>query len=377
MAITQKHNNRYHWLQSELPFKLPTNSLYYCTDSKNVYIYNINEDLELLFDSSTNPALYPLPVDLPIVWGTSDTDPITLMLSTDAWNIASLGSDWGLMVDETTTSISEDDLGNQSYINEDSVLFNINTYQLPAPVWESKALRQEIFLSDWTYVYWDQYFARIPLVDQKLIDEWVLFVEYGRLKNPWQWYRRRWIDRPRGTKINFYSPWYWQSQQTWRWYSAWTHNSISVDRPNMFQVTNQWFETPLLPRETFYKMKNANYYTWIHDWSSPELLQYTVPAMTWTRTHEVSYSITNTISNAWRRVQNWQLRTKHHSSSEWYARLVVIKNGKVIKQWPISEALHLEWKLPVYWNEFERRYSTDNQYFTPTAKLTIEHKYKK
>jgi len=52
------------------------------------------------------------------------------------------------MVDETSTSISEDDLGNQSYINEDSVSFNINTYQLPAPVWESKALRQSVQLSD-------------------------------------------------------------------------------------------------------------------------------------------------------------------------------------------------------------------------------------
>ena len=377
MAITQKHNNRYHWLQSELPFKLPTNGLYYCTDSKNVYIYNINEDPELLFDSSSNPALYPLPVDLPVVWWTSDTDPITLMLSTDAWNIASLGTDWGLMVDETSTSISEDDLGNQSYINEDSVSFNINTYQLPAPVWESKALRQSVQLSDWNYVDWDEYFARVPLVDQRLIDEWILFVEYGRLKNPWQWYRGKYSARPRGSKISFYSPWYSQTQLTGRWYSAWTHNWVSVDRPNMFQVIHQWFDAPLLPRWSFYRIYNANFYNGIHDWVNNPVIQSWVPHMTWWRIKRVAWNVISDWSNWWRSVINWQLRDIPHSSSEWYSRLVVIKNGKVIKQWPVSEPLHLEWKLPIYRNEFERRYSLEQASTPITAKLTIEHKYKK
>jgi len=367
MAITQKHNNRYHWLQSELPFKLPTNSLYYCTDSKNVYIYNINEDPELLFDSSTNPALYPLPVDLPIVWGTSDIDPITLMLSTDSWNITSLGSDWGLMVDETTTSISEDNLGNQSYINEDSILFNINTYQLPAPVWESKALRQWVILSDWTYVYWDQYFARIPLVDQKLIDEWILFVEYGRLKSTWQWKKRPWQLKARWTKISFYSPRYWQNAVSWRWYSAWHHNS-SIDRPNMFKVIHQWFNAEILPRNSFYVMKDCSFFNWAWAFS------YSIPRITGSRTKKIR-NVPSMIAN-WVWPINWQLRDLVNSSSERYARLVVIKNNKVIKQWPISEPLSIEWKLPVYWNEFERVYSIENVSWTPIAKFTIWHKYK-
>ena len=78
MAIIQKHNNRYHWLQSELPFKLPTNSLYYCTDTKNVYIYNINEDPELLFDSSSQT---PQSNDWKILGNTS-TDPLVNFLWT-------------------------------------------------------------------------------------------------------------------------------------------------------------------------------------------------------------------------------------------------------------------------------------------------------
>lgn len=375
MAIIQKHNNRYHWLQTELPFKLPTNSLYYSTDSKNVYIYNINEDPELLFDASSNTVVYPLPVDLPIVWGTSDTDPITLMLSSDIWNIASLWLDGWLLVEETSTVISEDGLGNQSYINEDSVVFDINTYNLPAPVWESKALNQLKTLSDWNSVYWDEYFARIPLVDQKLIDDGVLYIEYGRLKNPWQWHRnKKWI-RPRWSKINFYSPWYNQTSEGWRWYSTWHHN-ISIDRPNMFQISHQWFNAPLLPRETFYRMVIANYYNWNHTWAW-ETIPYSVPHMTWWKIHRIASNVIWTWSNQNRRVINWTLKDIVHSSSEWYARLVIMKNGKVIKQWPISEPLHLERTLPIYWNEFERKYSTYNNSWYIRANLTIEHKYKK
>lgn len=380
MPIIQKHNNRYHWLQSELPYKLPTNSLYYSTDSKNIYIYNINEDQELIFDASANNVVYPLNTELPIVWGTDALDPITLMLSTDTPNIAWLGTDGWLLVEETSTYIAENVDGVQIYINEEWIPFEIKkTYNLPAPQWEE--IDRNIWwlsLSDGSSVVWDFFWARVPLLDKALLASWQVYVEYGRVKRTYQRGNQYW-NRLRWSKIEWYSPRNSQVQVTWRWYSAGTHNQIVVDRPNLFQVTHQWFLSPELPRNAFYRMFSAAYYNWDHsnEPNTSYLFWHNTPHMTWWRIHNIPYNMFNSTSSFNRRPQNAQLKTITHQASEWYARLVVIKDGKVVQQWPHSEPLFLSWTWGnVYWNEFERKYSLTNSYSPRQAHLTIWHKYK-
>lgn len=247
-------------------------------------------------------------------------------------------------------------------------------YQLPAPIREYKGKSGKT-MDDATSFEWDNFAARVPLVDQQLIDDWVLFVEYGRLKpihNKWNQNNGR-----RAWGISFWSTWVWATQVTGRWYSAWWHVGLwwqvrNTDAPNLYPVTVQGDTAFNVPYEAFYRLKDVEYFDeTIPSWVA--FLSPWMPHMKWGRYRRIwktSWAITPNKRYQWN-----QIKTQLHTKSEWYARLVVIKDNKVVQQWPISEPLYISWEWwPLYWDERNRTYNINSNPFI--AHWTIENKYK-
>jgi hypothetical protein len=56
------------------------------------------------------------------------------------------------------------------------------------------------------------------------------------------------------------------------------------------------------------------------------------------------------------------LKDVHQHSSERYARLVVIRDGRIIQQWPHSDPLFIELKWLPHWNERDRVYEKSTRF---------------
>lgn len=257
--------------------------------------------------------------------------------------------------------------------------------QLPAPIWESLSWQNlPINLSDGNIVLGSNRWVRVPLINKDAITRGDIYIEFGRLKK--QYYKTNplfWVVKTIGSRINWYSRWDNDTSPYWKWYSSGSHTNQSwlmpTNRPNMFQVTHQWYLTPPLPRWSFYRLYNAKYYNgdfsnWIN---SIPYFNFFTPHMTGGKIHQLAGNVLQPITNIWRRVLAWQLKDKTHLWSEWYARLVVIKEGRVVQQWPHSEPLFIERQWLPYWDENKRQYSVDNLAAAIKANITIGHKYKK
>lgn len=257
----------------------------------------------------------------------------------------------------------------------------VSEYQLPAPQWELIENDVTKTFMDWNTVSWSDWWVRVPLVNQKVIDDWELFVEFGRIKRTYVRDLPPNSSKERGSKINWYSSWVNQSVET-MWYSWWHHTyndlPLLVDRPNMFPVTNQWYRTPALPRNAFYRMVDSRYYNWDNfSWSDPRIV-WPQPHMTSAKIRKMATNVIQTWTNIGRQLPTNQLKDLTQQWSEWYARLVVKKDGKVVQQWPHSEPLFVEFTWwPIAWNEFYRQYQEDTSWTPRQAKITIWHKYKK
>lgn len=257
---------------------------------------------------------------------------------------------------------------------------SVSEYQLPAPQWELIENDVAKTFMDWNTVSWSDWWVRVPLVNQKLIDDWELFVEYGRIKRLYERSLEPEWTRVRGRKINWYSSWIgWNVEHMW--YSWWDHtynwDPLLVDRPNMFQVNTQGYRSEPLPWNAFYRMVESRYYNWDnYSWGDPRII-WPQPHMTSTKIRRMAKNVVSTIGNLWRKLPTNQLKDLTQQWSEWYARLVVKKDWRVIQQWPHSEPLFIEFEWwPIARNEFYRNYVIDTSSQLRKANITIWHKFK-
>lgn len=253
--------------------------------------------------------------------------------------------------------------------------------QLPAPQWESVSWPRVKTMSDWNPITGSEWWARLPLVDQKLIDNGELFVEYWRIKQ--QSFRLKYdvnwwkIKRRRASKIRWYSDWDGNDSIRGRWYSTGQHE-VAIPRRNMFPVISQSFIAPPVPRYSFYRMAWLYYYNWDHSVLT-QFFEYSVPVVCGSKKNKIQQQrLDNTEKDiAKKRVAQNKLKDVMQHSSEWYCRLVVMKEWRVVQQWPISEPLFIEVSGMPPWDEIERIYkfpSLENNIFYANTSIWHQNK---
>ena len=255
-----------------------------------------------------------------------------------------------------------------------------NQIILPAPRREVREAQVAKTMSDWSnQVIGDTVYARVPRVEQSLIDNWELFVEFGLVRD--KRYSPSATNKSRGRRITRWSSWIWSSVITWTGEWGWAHPQIWVDRPNRFPVIGQNDLHWELPRSTFYKLRRTNHFD-----ERNNIIRSDVPIITWSK---VWYMQDPSNFLPWwfrydKRPQFFRTRDEVHQDSEWYARLVIVKNWRLESVWPISEPLFIdvEWG---YW--FNNDWMDSNSRNMPPsnwerqisyiAHATIWHKYKR
>lgn len=211
---------------------------------------------------------------------------------------------------------------------------------LPAPKREEYWSEFRNILT-WETVYWPIVQARLPLLDQELIDSGNVYLEYGRL---------RWLSKSK-KRIVFWADWTWTYDGTTTW--GWVHKNITVIRPNRIPVTQSRDLMFVLPREMFYKTRPTQYF----DELSP----------TWISVYDelvCSWSVRRPIVDPATFINKpllQNLKDKYHTVQARYARLIVIENGNVIAQWDISEP---------YFTETEKQFTIQTDTMNVTQSST-------
>lgn len=192
---------------------------------------------------------------------------------------------------------------------------------LPAPKWEEYGMSFKNVMT-WETVEWPIVFARLPLIDQELIDSGNVYLEYGRLRGLSKSKKRIvfWAD----------STWLYNGTTTW-W---WIHSNTSVTRPNRIPVTQSRDLMFELPREQFYRTRQTKYFD---ELSANWLSTYDELVCSWSTRRPILEP--NTFSEK-PRLQNF--KDEYQTVQARYARLIVIENWNVIAQWDISEPYYTE-----------------------------------
>ncbi len=254
-----------------------------------------------------------------------------------------------------------------------------NPIILPTPRWEIREAWVAKIMSDWVnQMIGDTIFARVPRVEQELIDNWELFVEFGLIRD--KRYSNRALNTTKWRRITWYSSWVWSSVISWTGEWGWAHPQIAVDRPNRFPVLWQNNLHWELPRATFYKIRRTEHFD-----ERNTIVTSDVPVVTGSKYWRIidPSQFLPWQSRYKKRPQFQRFRDEVHQDSEWYARLVIVKNGRLESVWPTSEPLFIdvEWG---YWfnndwmdsNSRTMSPSNGEKQIPYIAHATIWHKYK-
>ena len=211
---------------------------------------------------------------------------------------------------------------------------------LPAP-------KREEYWSDfrnvltWETVYWPIVQARLPLIDQELIDSGNLYLEYGRLRG---------LSKSK-KRIVFWADGTWAYNWTTTW--GWTHSNVFVVRPNRMPVTQSRDLMFVLPREQFYKTRPTQYF----DANTPWWLSiYDELVCSWSKKRSIRDPLMFPQKPF---LQNF--KDKYHTVQARYARLIVIKDGNVVAQWDMSEP---------YFTETEKQFTIQTDIMSATESST-------
>lgn len=251
-----------------------------------------------------------------------------------------------------------------------------NPIILPAPRREIRDAQVVKTMSDWSnQIIWDTVFARVPRVEQSLIDNWELFVEFWLVRD--KRYSNRALNTRKWRRITWRSSWVASNVITWTWEWWGAHPQISVDRPNRFPVVGQNDLHWELPWFAFYRLAKISSFD-----ETNTLMSSNVPIITWSKIKRLADPSNYLPWQAYykKRPKYQRFRDEVHQDSEWYARLVVVKEGRLEAVWPISEPLFIdvEWGFAFSNDVMDStsRPSLQWQQVPYKANASIWHKYK-
>lgn len=255
-----------------------------------------------------------------------------------------------------------------------------SSWWLPSPRREIKETGVVKIMADWSsQILGDTVFAKVPRVNQELIDEGELFVEFWLIRD--KRYSNRATRKDKGRRITWYSSWVWSSVVSWTGEWGWAHPQVSVNRPNRFQVVGQNDLHWELPRFAFYRLRRVQHLDERNTIQTSD-----TPAITGSK---IRYMRDPSRYLPWqadynKRPKFLRFRDEVHQDSERYARLVVVKNWRLESVWPISEPLFIDAEWWFSFNNDTMDSTSRNdipsnwQNIVPyIAHATIGHKYKR
>lgn len=251
-----------------------------------------------------------------------------------------------------------------------------SSWWLPAPRREVRESGVVKTMADWSsQIVGESIFARVPRVDQELIDNGELFVEFGLVRD--KRYSNKALNTHKWRRVTRWSSWVASTVITWTGEWGWAHQQIWVDRPNRFPVVGQNDLHWELPWFAFYRLAKISSFD-----ETNTLMWSNVPIITGSKIKRLA-DPSNYLpggSNYQRRPKYQRFRDEVHQDSEWYARLVVVKEGRLEAVWPISEPLFIdvEWGFAFSNDVMDStsRPSLQWQQVSYKANANIWHKYK-
>ena len=217
---------------------------------------------------------------------------------------------------------------------------------LPSPQWRKGTKQVQMLWDGSGTVECDSFYVKVPRVKQSLIDDGVLFVQFGRLTKRC-YSEANGIGRVRMKGIKWYTPCDASNAPIYGGGSGeicGRHNGNAMARPNLIPVTaqNQTI-TQALPIWAFYGTKQA--FVLNGDISNVNGVSAVVgvPYLSGTgKRASGMYDPTfyhNTGPLRTKRPKRPMWRSNDHARSVWYSRLVVISNGRVVSYGSVSEAV--------------------------------------
>ncbi len=217
---------------------------------------------------------------------------------------------------------------------------------LPSPQWRKGTKQSQLLWDGSGTVECDSFYVKVPRVKQSLIDDGVLFVQFGRLDG------RKYTNNPtpkvRMKGIKWYSPCDASNAPIYPSGSGeigGRHNGNAMARPNLIPVTaqNQTI-TQALPIWAFYGTKDTLVFNGDISNSNGVSVVNGVPYLTGSgkRAGKGMYSpdfYHRTGGLSKKRPKRPMWRSNDHARSVWYARLVVIRDGRVVSYGSVSEAV--------------------------------------
>ena len=214
---------------------------------------------------------------------------------------------------------------------------------LPSPQWRKGTKQVQMLWDGSGTVECDSFYVKVPRVKQSLIDDGVLFVQFGRLT-------KRQYSSPNGVRmkgIKWYTPCDAINNSIYPNGSGeicGKHNGNAMARPNLIPVTaqNQTI-AQALPIWAFYGTKQARALN--GDISNINGVSFVlgVPYLSGTGKNSLGMYDPAFYHNSGglrtKRPKRPMWRSNDHARSVWYSRLVVIANGRVVSYGSVSEAV--------------------------------------
>ena len=214
---------------------------------------------------------------------------------------------------------------------------------LPSPQWRKGTKQVQMLWDGSGTVECDSFYVKVPRVKQSLIDDGVLFVQFGRLT-------KRCYSNPNGVRmkgIKWYTPCDASNAAIYPSGSGeicGNHHGNTMARPNLIPVTaqNQTI-AQALPIWAFYGTKQAIALNGDMSNSNGISTVIGVPYLSGSgKRASGMYDPTfyhNSGPLRTKRPRRPMWRSNDHARSVWYSRLVVISNGRVVSYGSVSEAV--------------------------------------
>jgi len=221
---------------------------------------------------------------------------------------------------------------------------------LPTPIWVKDAGTVNVAIYTGQTVTCDIMKVKVPLVDQSLIDDLKLYVQFGRVSESDS--RTRPTPSKRRRRIKWYTPHiggtgvYNGSGEVGGSHTG----NTAVDRLNLIPVVQQNETVGDLPYWAFYGLTTS--YVLVGDPNNG----FVVPAESFYMTgNRKTTSVNPTLflpgSGLYKkRPQRPMTRSRTHSVGYWFCRLVVVEDGKVVAYGPHGEAC-VTTPAEVRWNQ--------------------------
>lgn len=213
-------------------------------------------------------------------------------------------------------------------------------YQLPAPLWRKGTSQTQTILTGET-VQCDMFYPKIQLVDQSLIDNSILYLQFGRITDKDYTYDSNSNSAQiRENGIKWYTPYPNPFETTSGIVGGGEINdTLITTRTNLIPITAQ-FQTlaQAIPYWEFYKTTSMSVFDGkVSTFGQTSILK--VPYMTGCKTNRDFSSPGQYLPGASRyknRPQRPMTRQRVLSTSMWFSRLIVIENGRVKQLGEIS-----------------------------------------